>query len=61
VQSAFADTDARPRIIKLAVHEIPGSGTPAELLAEARIDAAAIAAAARRLAAKGPQSPTAAG
>ena len=33
----------------LAVREMPGSGTPAELLAESGIDADAIAAAARRL------------
>jgi transketolase len=32
---------------KLAVREIPGSGSPAELMHEARIDAEAIAAAAR--------------
>ena len=36
-------------MVKLAVREIPGSGTPAELLHEAGIDAEAIAAAARKL------------
>jgi transketolase len=37
------------QLIHLAVREMPGSGTPAELLRAARIDAAAIAAAARQL------------
>ena len=50
VSSALADTDERPRIVSLAVREMPGSGTPEELLAAAGIDAAHIAAAARRLA-----------
>jgi transketolase len=36
-------------VAHLAVREMPGSGTPAELLAEAGIDAGGIAAAARRL------------
>jgi transketolase len=49
VLSAFADSDERPRIVHLAVREMPGSGTPAELLAAAGIDADHIAAAARRL------------
>jgi transketolase len=35
--------------VRLAVHEMPHSGKPAELLAEAGIDAAGIAAAARNL------------
>jgi transketolase len=55
VQSVFADADERPRIVKLAVTEIPGSGTGAELLHAAGIDADAIEAAARRLADLGPQ------
>ena len=55
VQSVFADTDERPRIVKLAVHEIPGSGKGAELLHAAGIDADAIVAAARRLVELGPQ------
>ena len=38
------------RVVRLAVHEMPHSGKPAELLAEAGIDAAGIAAAARSLA-----------
>ncbi len=49
VLSAFADADERPRVIQLAVREMPGSGTPAELLDAAGIDAAHIAAAAQRL------------
>jgi transketolase len=44
---ALADADDRPRVTKLAVREMPVSGTPEELLHEAGIDAAAIAAAAR--------------
>jgi transketolase len=49
VLSAFADSDERPRVVHLAVRELPGSGTPAELLAAAGIDADHIAAAARKL------------
>ena len=49
VLSAFADSDDRPRVVHLAVGEMPGSGTPAELLAAAGIDADQIAAAAREL------------
>jgi transketolase len=50
VQSVFAE-DADPlRVVRLAVQDMPGSGTPAELLAAAGIDADAIANAARRLA-----------
>ena len=49
VLSAFADADERPRVIHLAVREMPTSGKPAELLAAAGIDAEHIAAAARRL------------
>jgi transketolase len=49
VLSAFADTDERPRVVSLAVREVPGSGTPDELLAAAGIDAEHIAEAARRL------------
>ena len=50
VLEALADAEDRPRVTKLAVREMPGSGTPAELLHEAGIDAEAIAAAARELA-----------
>jgi transketolase len=49
VLSAFEDSDERPRVVHLAVREMPGSGTPAELLAAAGIDADHIAAAARQL------------
>ena len=41
--------DERPRVVKLAVREMPSSGKPDELLAAAGIDAAHIAEAARRL------------
>jgi transketolase len=50
VLDVFADEDLRPRVVKLAVRDMPGSGKPAELLAAAAIDAAHIAEAARRLA-----------
>ena len=47
VLEALAEADDRPAVTKLAVREMPGSGTPDELLHEAGIDADAIAAAAR--------------
>jgi transketolase len=47
VLEALAEAEDRPRVTKLAVREMPGSGTPEELLREARIDAQAIAAAVR--------------
>jgi transketolase len=49
VLGAIAAADERPRVVKLAVGELPRSGKPAELLAAAGIDAAAIEQAARRL------------
>jgi transketolase len=49
VLSALAGADERPPVVRLAVHEMPHSGKPAELLAEAGIDADGIAAAARSL------------
>ena len=49
VLSAFADSEDRPRVVQLAVREMPTSGKPAELLAAAGIDAEHIAEAARRL------------
>jgi transketolase len=49
VVSALADSDERPPVVRLAVTEMPHSGKPAELLAEAGIDADGIAAAARSL------------
>jgi transketolase len=49
VLSAFADTDERPRVVQLAVREMPTSGKPEELLSAAGIDAEHIAEAVRRL------------
>jgi transketolase len=49
VLSALAGSDERPRLALLAVREMPHSGKPAELLAEAGIDADHIAEAARQL------------
>jgi transketolase len=54
VASVFTEDDQPPRVIRLAVRDMPGSGTPAELLAAAGIDAAAIANAARGLALETP-------
>lgn len=50
VLDALADAEDRPPVVKLAVREIPGSGTPDELIHGAGIDAEAIAGAARQLA-----------
>ena len=55
VLNVFADADERPRVVKLAVSHLPGSGKPAELLADTGIDADHIATAARRLVEMGPQ------
>jgi transketolase len=49
VLSVFADAEERPRVIKLGVRDMPGSGTPDELLHAAGIDAEAIASAAHAL------------
>ena len=49
VLSVFAEEDERPRIVLLAVKDMPGSGKPNELIAAAGIDAEHIAAAARNL------------
>jgi transketolase len=49
VLEALADLPDHPPVRKLAVRELPGSGTPAELLREAGIDAAGIIDAAREL------------
>jgi transketolase len=49
VLSALADQGARAEVTRLAVREMPRSGKPAELLAAYKIDAAAIADAARAL------------
>jgi transketolase len=53
VLDALAEADERPRVTKLAVREIPGSGTPEELIHQAGIDAEAIVTAARALARAG--------
>jgi transketolase len=53
VLEVLADSEDRPRVVKLAVRELPGSGTPAELLHGAGIDADGIAAAAREVARAG--------
>ncbi len=50
VESALADASERPPVIRLAVRDMPMSGTPAELLHAAGIDADAIAGAVRALA-----------
>ena len=52
VLEAFADSDSRPRIVALAVREMPTSGTPAELLAQAGIDRTHIVEAVRALVAQ---------
>jgi transketolase len=49
VLEALSDGEAPLRVLRLAVREMPGSGTPAELLAGAGIDAEHIAEAARTL------------
>jgi transketolase len=49
VLSVFAEDDERPRIVLLAVEDMPGSGKPDELIAAAGIDAEHISAAARKL------------
>ncbi|HEX7165431.1 MAG TPA: transketolase [Acidimicrobiales bacterium] len=50
VLDALSDCGLVLRVVKLAVRDLPGSGTPAELLADAGIDARAIADAVRGLA-----------
>jgi transketolase len=47
VLAAFADAEERPRVVKLAVEEMPHSGKGSELLAAAGLDTEHIAAAAR--------------
>src|SRR3954470_16963336 len=49
VLEALAEGDERAHVVKLAVREMPGSGSPEELLHEAGIDAEAIADAAKQL------------
>jgi len=52
VLSAFAEVEEQPQVSILAVRIMPSSGKPDELLAAAGIDAASIAAAARKLVAQ---------
>jgi transketolase len=52
VLEVLAEEQPHPRVVKLAVRDMPGSGTPAELLHAAGIDADCIAAAARELLAR---------
>src|ERR671937_800112 len=49
VLAALAENDERPRVVKLAVKEMPRSGKPAELMAAYGIDSDGIARAAREL------------
>jgi transketolase len=49
VLAALAEEQPHPVVVKLAVREMPGSGTPEELLGAAGIDASHIAEAAREL------------
>jgi transketolase len=49
VLAALADADERPRVVSLAVREMPHSGKPDELLSAAGIDAEHIVDAARQL------------
>jgi transketolase len=57
VLEALAETQPHPVVRKLAVRSMPGSGTPAELMAAAGIDASHIAEAVRELAATGSRGP----
>jgi transketolase len=57
VLDALADARLQPRVIKLAVRELQGSGKPAELLHAAGIDRHHIAGAARKLVAESIRSP----
>jgi transketolase len=49
VLEAYAAAGALPRVVKLGVREMPGSGTQAELLAAADIDAGHIVKAVKSL------------
>jgi transketolase len=49
VLSVFAEDEEQPRIVLLAVKDMPGSGKPDELIAAAGIDAQHIAAAVRKV------------
>jgi transketolase len=56
VLEALADADDRPKVVKVAVRALPGSGTPDELLHEAGLDAEGIANAVRQVARAGAAS-----
>ena len=49
VLAGLADEDVQATVTVLAMRQMPGSGTPAELLSAAGIDAASVAEAARQL------------
>ena len=57
VLDALSESGIALRLIKLAVRDLPGSGKPAELLAAAGIDSAAIVEAVRRLVKEGSEGP----
>lgn len=57
VLAALAGLEERPRVAVIAVRELPGSGTPAQLLAEAGIDAQHIAESVRKLVGAAAPSP----
>ena len=61
VLTALAGEGATARVVQLGVTGMPGSATPEEQLADAGIDARAIAAAARRLMVDVPREPAPAG
>jgi transketolase len=49
VLDVFADTDEKPRIVKMAVRRMPSSGKGEDLLKDAGIDAGAIAEEVRKM------------
>lgn len=53
VAEAFADGRAVPRLVRLAVNNLPGSASPEEQLHAAGIDAESVTAATRLLVEKG--------
>jgi transketolase len=55
VAAALGDAELVPRLVRLAVRDMPGSGRPAELRAAAGIDSDAIVEAVRHLAKQGEQ------
>ena len=57
VLSALADSELSPRVVKMAVRKMPGSGPSDELIKDAGIDAESIAEAARKLAQTEPREP----